>query len=140
MSRNNAGNDAGFALLALAGVVALIVWKFSTTFGLDFATGASVLTRLVIWAVTLAGAWWLGRESGMFGPGLVLPVALALLWVCGWPALDYWATQEYPSFYQPGDVSVWYDAWYTKAGGAVVALAGGYGLKALWTAFWDSRG
>jgi hypothetical protein len=132
MSRNNAGDGAGIVFLVCAGFVAFGAWQFSTALGVDFATGLSVFWRCLVLTLTAVVAWWAGRELQVFSLGTIWPILLAMLTVCVWPAVDYHATQAFPTFYQSEDTTVWWDAWYTKLGCIVAALAGGYAIRAWW--------
>jgi hypothetical protein len=131
MSRN--GNDDSWiavAIVLVIAVCALAVWQFSTTFGLDMRTGASVLVGLVLLAVATGICWKFGDDFPLpVDLATVWPILLGLLWVCWWPALDYWAAQQYPSFFQSDVVDVWWSAWYTKLGGLIALIGGGFGLK-----------
>lgn len=55
MSNRSDDSWVGVVILVSAGLCAYGVWQFSNTFGLDMATGFSVIGRLVVFAV-LAGA------------------------------------------------------------------------------------
>lgn len=117
-----------FATLA---VVALLVWKFSTAFGLDMATGGRVLSGMAILAILTAVLVKLDFELIGF-----LPVIVAALWMCWWPALNYWAAQaQFPlpiDFYPDAEdarPALWWAAWYTKLGGVLLILGIGYGVR-----------
>lgn len=119
------------AAAAIVGLIAYMVWTFANAFGLDFRTGASVLGRLTALAVVLAVCWRFGEDFELLHLGNAWPVLLALFWACWWPALDYWAASEHPTFFEPEDVGVWWSAWYSKFSGAILLIAGGYGIKKL---------
>ncbi|HMW86491.1 MULTISPECIES: hypothetical protein [Betaproteobacteria] len=131
MSNRSDDSWVGVVILVLAGLCAYGVWQFSNTFGLDMATGFSVIGRLVVFAV-LAGAALYSSNSyswDMFRLGNTWPLLLGVFWVCWWPALDFWAAKEIPSFMNPESASVWWDAWYTKWGGLVGIVGIGYLVK-----------
>lgn len=127
-SRNT--NWIPIAAIAVAALGAYVVWQFSTTFGLDMSTGASVFGRLIALAITAGICWKFGDDFPLLHLENTWPVFLGLLWVCWWPALNFWATKDYPSFYQPDDAIVWWSAWYTKLAGLLVFTGGGFGLRA----------
>jgi len=118
MSRNN--DDGIFVLLgilAIVGILAFVVWKFSSFFGFDMSTGGAVLIRLVCLAVLIGLCWKFGDDFEPIRLGNTWPILLAVLWFCWWPALDYWASQQRPAFFTQEEVNIWWAAWYTKAGG-----------------------
>jgi hypothetical protein len=85
--------------------------------------------RLVVLVVVAWMAWMSWKFGDDFDPvrlGNIWPVLLALLWWCLWPALDFLAVQERPSFFNPDDVSIWWATWYTKWGGVAAILGFGY--------------
>lgn len=132
MSNNN--DDGSFyALMAflIFGGIAFVIWKFGQTFGLDFATSASVLGRLVVVGIAVVAALYFGSDSYGIGEYIgfskIWPLLLGAFWWCGWPALDYKAAQLVPSFLP--DASVWWDEWYTKWGVLLGLVGGGYALK-----------
>lgn len=120
------------AVIGGIAVVILIVWKFSTAVGLDMNTGGWVLAYMICWGAAFVGALTLLNIPF----GSLLPLALATLWMCWWPALDYWASQQlfYPQpfggFPESGSTTVWWSAWYTKAGVLIAILGAGYGVRA----------
>ena len=131
MGRNDSSENIFImGLVAVAAVIGLIVWKFSTTFGLDMATGGKVLLYMLL----LTGITAALLKLDVVELDILLPFVIATLWCCWWPALDYWAAQQspfpldtYPDFEaaQP-----WWAAWYTKLGGVLLVLGIGYGIRA----------
>lgn len=129
---SNNSNDESWILLVIGAIVvaiAFVLWKFSTFFGLDISTGGAVFGSLVALVVVTGVVWKFGEDFGPIRLGTIWPILLALLWCCWWPALDFWASQQGPSFFNPDDVSIWWAAWYTKWGVFVVILGVGYALK-----------
>lgn len=127
MSNNN--NDDSWILLVIGAIVAAIafvVWQFSTFFGLDISTGGAVFGRLVALVVVAGAAWKFGEDFDPIRLGNIWPILLALLWCCWWPALDFWASQQRPSFFNSDEVSIWWAAWYTKWGVFAAILGVGY--------------
>ncbi|MEI7429270.1 MAG: hypothetical protein WCL27_02365 [Betaproteobacteria bacterium] len=110
-------NDAAVVAMICVGVIAFVVWQFSTMFGLDMATGFSVLVRLGGFVLLVMGCFWL-RDSYEVTFGQLWPILLAIFWVCWWPALDHWATKDIPSFasYEFGQTILWWNSMYTKLG------------------------
>ncbi|QGZ65142.1 hypothetical protein [Paraburkholderia acidisoli] len=133
-------NDRDFALLAVVVatfVVFGIVWKSSSTFGLDLVTGLKVLTGLAITAF-LARISRMQGGAGAFAFGKVWPVLLGLVWISTWPAFDYWAagvdyfSSNSVSFAEDGTGGgLWWDAWYTQMFGLAALVGGGYTLRKL---------
>lgn len=130
MGRDPRNNDwiliSAIAAVALA---AYVVWQFSTTFGLDMNTGGAVFLRLVALTIAAGVCWKFGDDFTFLHLRSTWPVFLGLFWISWWPALNYWATKDYPSFYQPNDAVTWWSTWYTKFGGLLVLTGGGFGLK-----------
>lgn len=129
MRRNDSWAPAAAA--GLVGLIAFTVWTFATTFGLDLRTGAAVFGRLTALAVAVCVCWKFGDDFDLLHLSVAWPVLLGLFWACWWPALDFWAASEYPAFLQREDLGTWWSAWYTKFGGLVILIAGGYGIKKL---------
>ena len=132
MSNNN--NDRSWVLLVIGAIVAAIafvVWQFSTFFGLDISTGGAVFGRLVALVVLTGVAWKFGEDFDPIQLENIWPILLALLWCCWWPALDFWASQQRPSFFNPEEISIWWAAWYTKWGVFAAILGAGYTGKKL---------
>jgi hypothetical protein len=123
-------NPLAVGVLAVAALCALGIWRFSQAFGLDMSTGFSVVVRLLAVAVAAGLALYASSSYSfdMFRLGNTWPILLAMLWVAWWPALDYWAAQEVPTFLRD-TTSVWWDAWYTKAGGIICIVGLGYLIK-----------
>ena len=126
---SNHNNDDSWIFLVIGAIVAAIafvVWQFSTFFGLDISTGGAVFGRLVALVVVTGAAWKFGEDFDQIRLGNIWPILLALLWCCWWPALDFWAIQQRPSFFNPEEVSIWWAAWYTKWGVFAAILGAGY--------------
>lgn len=116
MSKNNDDNLILIILLAVGGLIAYVVWQFATTFGLDMATAGTVLFRLLVLGVVTVLLWKFAEYSP-FELANTWPWLVGFLWVCWWPALDYWASQQALSFLADQVTLPWWDAWYSKAGG-----------------------
>ena len=119
--------DDGALLIVGGGVLggALVVWQFSQLFNLDFATSGAVLGRAVLTVMVWGLAFWLLRPP----VSEVWPLVLASLWLCCWPALDYWSDPApsndiFKGFKEPA----WYAMWYTKWG-VLGALGLIYGIR-----------
>jgi hypothetical protein len=129
---NNSRSDNSWIPLAIGSVVAIIayiIWQFSTFFGLDMSSGASVFGRLVVLLILIGVSWKFGDDFEPIRPGNIWPILLALLWLCCWPALDFWASKQVPSFFNSEEVSIWWDAWYTKWGVFAALIGLGYWIK-----------
>ena len=126
-------NDDGvlilLIILAPAAVVAYCVWKFSQFFGLDFATGGAVCVRLFLLAVATAACWKASESMDELRLGNIWPVLLALLWVCWWPALNYYAAKDSVILFEYEDGGVWWSAWYTKWGVGLGIAGLGYSVE-----------
>ena len=109
---------AGFIAV---GLLTIGLWNFSQLFGLDFNTGAEVIIGLI----PVAAVWALLRYATPIPFRDTWPLALAALWVCGWPALDYWA-----DYADAGAQQLWYATWYVQWGGLVAIVALGYATRA----------
>jgi hypothetical protein len=134
MSTQNRSDDSWILLVAILvfGGIAFAVWQFSTLFGLDMSTGASVMFRLMLVAALAAGSWKFGDDVDLIRLGNVWPVLLGLVWVAWWPALDYWAAHAgYRLSLSDEDVTVWWNAWYTEFGVLVAIIGGGFLTKKL---------
>ena len=138
MSTRRDDSWVGAAFLLLAGFLMLGVWQFSKLFGLDMATGFSVIFRLLVLA-TLCGIslyFWTTGTWDRFGINNTWPILVGLFWVCLWPALNYNAMNSVPSFMNPDSVSIWWGTWYGQWGGLVVIIGIGYLSKAIIKAIW----
>jgi hypothetical protein len=112
-------------------LAAFVAWKFSAHLGLDKATGGLVLARLAVLVVVTGLCWKLADDFPPLGLRAVWPLLLSLLWLCWWPALDFWALEDMPLFLIHEEMLPWWDAWYTKWG-VLVSVAGlGYLIKKL---------
>jgi len=134
MSNNNNDDSAIFlAICAVVGGIAVVVWKFSTFFGLDMSSGGAVFLRLLILVGLVVASWKFGDDFEPIGLGYVWPILLAGLWCSWWPALDYWAIQQQRQVFSGSDVAtIWWAAWYTKWFGFVGIIGFGYlGRRAL---------
>ncbi|KVQ69928.1 hypothetical protein [Burkholderia territorii] len=131
-NRNNDDGIIPLVIILVGGGIAYAVWQFSTLFGLDMSTGASVMGRLVGVAILAVLAWKFGGGSDLIGLGNIWPILLGLVWVSWWPALDYWATNSEPNFSLTDEnMTVWFNAWYTELGVLIAFVSGGYLIKKL---------
>jgi hypothetical protein len=140
-SAENFGNQKGAGvgkvdsedswILFVIGVAlaAFVAWRFSAYLGLDTATGGLVLARLAVLVVVTGLSWKVADEFPPLGPRAVWPLLLSLLWLCWWPALDYWAVKDLPSVVAPEEMLPWWDSWYTKWGVLVGVAVLGYLVK-----------
>ncbi|XDF33152.1 hypothetical protein RBH89_13150 [Paracidovorax avenae] len=110
-------------VLIVTGIAAAGIWKFSQFMGLDMWTGF----RLMVGIITITGILWLVCSQMDLSIGATLPLALAVLWINFWPALDVWAIPNVPSFMLDSAEPRWFGTWYAKIGGLVAILGIGYG-------------
>jgi len=121
--------DSWILFVVGVALLAFITWKFSAYLGLDMATGGLVLARLAVLVVVTGLCWKLADDYPPLGPRAVWPLLLALLWLCWWPALDFWAAKDLPPALFHEETPPWWAAWYTKWG-VLLGIAGlGYVLK-----------
>ncbi|QRR07706.1 hypothetical protein FPJ27_15755 [Burkholderia sp. MS455] len=121
-----------FIVLVIAG----LMWKFSAALGVDFLAAVSIFLRVSALAISVAVACWVFGRLNISCIKYIGPIALALFWVCWWPALDFWATQS-DVFRALGSTSsdfnssnsIWWDAWYVKGGVFFALLGTGYSVR-----------
>src|SRR3954468_8794296 len=123
--------DSWILFVIAVALAAFIAWKFATHLGLDMVTGGLVLARLAVLVVVTGLSWKLAEEYPPLGPRVVWPLLLSLLWLCWWPALDFWAVQDLPLSPAREDMLPWWGTWYTKWGVLVGIAALGYLIKKL---------
>lgn len=128
MSNNSRGDDR-WTILVIGGVVAIvayIIWRFSTFFGLDMNSGTAVFGRLVTLVVLVGASWKFGDDFELISLENTWPVLLALLWSCWWPALEFWASNPSLPFKSEEVPTIWWNAWYTEWAVFVAIIALGY--------------
>lgn len=127
MSNRGDGSWIGFVAIILAAVFFYVLWLFAKAFGLDIKTSFSVIGRHVVFIILVVAAYY-SSDFGLdiFRIGNAWPILLGILWTCWWPALDYWAIKDVPSFVDAEIISVWWDAWYTKWGVLASIVGLGY--------------
>ncbi len=126
MNRNHNSDAVLFIIIAIAAFIGFICWKFSQAMGLDIETGAKLFLGLIVVGGITTALLYFGLFNAFW------PVVLAVLWLFFWPALDYWSTEKVPYFaLNPHIEKAWWAAWYTKAGGLIILLGGGYLYKHL---------
>lgn len=127
MSNNKSGDWILPTAIIVVCVVTFIIWEFAKTFGLDFATGKEVLKWLVPTTIIWLALWLFSavpfKETW--------PLALASIWFCWWPALDYWSEHSLTRSFVQYEVMepVWYTMWYSKWGGPAVIVAFCYAIQ-----------
>lgn len=92
MSGNNDGSGVILLFMAGVGLAGLFI---SNTFGVPFLEGIKILPKLLVWLVVFG----LITYSGFLRS--VIPIALASLWACFIPILDYKAGWRPESSFQP---------------------------------------
>ncbi|MFS2033533.1 hypothetical protein ACEN8I_05850 [Polaromonas sp. CT11-55] len=120
--------DSWLLFVAVVALAVFVVWKFAAYLGLDMAVAGPVLARLAVLVVLTGLSWRLASDIPPLGPKAVWPFLLALLWLCWWPALDFWAAKELASSSYE-ETLPWWAAWYTKWGLLVGLVALGYLVK-----------
>lgn len=85
-----------------------------------------MLARLAVLVVLAGLSWKLQDDFPRLGPRAVWPLLLSLLWLCWWPALDFWAAKDLPPFRVREEALPWWAAWYTKWGVLLGIAALGY--------------
>ena len=122
--------DSWLLFVVMVALAAFVAWKFSTYLGLDMATGGQVLARLAVLVVLTGLSWKLRDDFPRLGPRAVWPLLLSLLWLCWWPALDFWAAKNLPASPLHEETQPWWAAWYTKWGVLLgIAALGHLGKK-----------
>ena len=131
MSDKRDDSLAFIIIFIFAGLCLYIGWLFSQTFGLDMETSGRVILRLLVLAVLFGASLYCGSSYSwdMFKLGNTWPILLGVFWMSWWPALDYWAAKEIQSLFGPNSSTIWWAAWYTKFGGLVGFVGGGYLIK-----------
>jgi hypothetical protein len=118
--------DGWLLFVAVVALAAFVAWKFSAYLGLDMAVGASVLARLAVLVVLTGLSWKMKDDFPRLAPRAIWPVLLSLLWLCWWPALDFWAIEDLPPSPLGEGMAPWWAAWYTKWGVLLGIAALGY--------------
>lgn len=130
MSRNNDNSFWGWVLVGVVAVIVYTIWQFSTYFGLDMHTGFTVFGSMAVIGVLVFLSLYCDYD--ILRLGNTWPLLLAALFMSWWPALDFWASKDIPSFLDPESVSIWWDTWYFKWGTLVSIAGAGYFLKKLY--------
>lgn len=128
-------SDDSWIGMVIGAVVALgfaMVWSFSQFFGLDMATGWAVLWRMGLLLGLVVVCWKYGDEVEFLRLSQSWPIWLALFSVCWWPALDFWAGHQRPSFLGEEQVVLWWNAWYTKLGAMLTIGGAPYLVRRAW--------
>jgi hypothetical protein len=113
------------AAIAATATIAFIVWKFSTALGLDMPSGANVLLRLVVLTALVVVSLKFGDEFEIIQFQRVWPLFLVGLWMCFWPALDFWAQHGSPF----ASEEPWWDHWILQWPAAILVSAGWIGYR-----------
>lgn len=118
--------DDGPLTLAIVFTVLFLgaVWMFSQFFGLDMPTSFAVVWRLLLLAGATCGCWYVGDDAPFLHPGKSWPLLVPLCIVCWWPALDVWASRQSPRLWAAEEVTLWWNAWYTKLAVVLAGLVG----------------
>lgn len=121
--------DSWILFVVGVALAAFVCWKFSASFGLDRRAGGAVFSRLAVLAVATRLCWTLADEFRLLQPRNTWPLFLSLLWLCLWPALDFWAGDCRQASLQHEEACLWWAAWYTQWGLLVGIAAVGYLAK-----------
>ena len=118
----------GILIFAVVGFIALGVWKFSQSIGVDFATGAEVLYKTIIYLIIFGGASYFLKDTiGIKNTSLALfPFSI----FCITPALDFKAMSGIPEFMSTTYVTIpW---WGTNLGQFGIFIFLGVISLAIW--------
>jgi hypothetical protein len=95
-------------VLTIIGIGAFLVWKFSVIFKVLAGMAVVIIAGYACWRIEKC---WRFEKFSDIWPILVLPS----FWLCWWPALDYWASKQFPAFLAPG-MNIWWNTFLFKAG------------------------
>ncbi|QBB69338.1 hypothetical protein ELE36_02525 [Pseudolysobacter antarcticus] len=128
MSNSRETNLAMMISIAVLAVGVAAVGEFKTALHLDWGTGTITLVSLIFWGVSSAAAWnWSSEDRGR-----VLPIIIALLWVCLCPAFNYWKEQcatRFPGYLDPERAGSWWLSVPMEIETGIAILVVGYGLR-----------
>lgn len=132
MSSKSDNDLMQITVIAVVAVIAFMVWKFSTFFGLPWEIGGHVILYSII-TIIFASGWCYFRSS--YDPLPIWPLVLFFLYCSWFPAIDYWGVETTSRVYFSSynglkdftDVA-WYARWYTKVLISLIILVGGYYL------------
>lgn len=115
--------------LALVGYI--LVQGISSSIGVDFTAGVTLIFSIVLSVGIIFCAMWNSLTGGLFGYRALLPLALSTLWSGLWPSMNFWGAK---SLYLPGmsanNLEVeWWASGYMQWGGSAVLIIFGYGIS-----------
>ncbi|CAN7585175.1 hypothetical protein [Polaromonas sp. LjRoot131] len=118
------GEDRWILFVIGVAFATFLACKFSRYFGLSRDVAGVVFSWMAVLAVVTRLCSTLKGDFPRLRPSKTWPFLLALLWMCWWPALDFWAGQSMaPS---PGQAQAlpWWGPWYARWGvlAGIVAL------------------
>jgi hypothetical protein len=125
-NNSNKGNIFGEIAALAFGLLAFVIWQFSSAINVNFETGVSVLLRVVVVLAVCFVLLKFGFSLGQVIPGMISGLAFAFF-----PALDYWSAQAIGGFssgFSLDDKPMWYACWYAKGIFVLVPSLGGYTL------------
>jgi hypothetical protein len=120
------GEDRWILFVIGVASAAFLACKFSVYFRLSRDVAGVVFSWMAVLAVLTRLCSTLKGDFPRLRPRKIWPILLALLWMCWWPALDFWAGQSMaPS---PGHAPVlpWWATGYAKWGGLAGILTLGH--------------
>lgn len=120
------GEDRWILFVVGIASAAFLACKFSGYFGLNRDVAGVVFSWLAVLAVLTRLCSALKGDLPRLRPGKTWPVLMGLLWMCWWPALDFWVGQNAAS--SPGHAQAvpWWATGYAKWGGLAGMVALGY--------------
>jgi len=121
---NNNSDLVMLIIVVVTGLILFICWKFSQALGIDLATGARLFFGLILTAGAAIALLKFNHLNAFW------PFLLGVLWIFCWPSLDYWAVES-TSLFASNHLSEtpWWAKWYTKVGGLIALVGGGYLYK-----------
>jgi hypothetical protein len=125
-------SEDGWILFVIGvALAAFIIWKFSPYLGLDMVTGGMVLARLAVLVVVTGLSWKVANDFPPLGPRVIWPLLLSALWLCWWPALDFWAANGLSRGPVREEDLPWWAGWPARWGILAGIAAWGYLMKKL---------
>ena len=120
------GEDRWILFVIGVASAAFLACKFSGFFGLSRDVAGVVFSWMAVLAVLARLCSTLKFDFPRLRPEKTWPILLALLWMCWWPALDFWAGQSMAPTPGQAQAVPWWASGYVKWGGLVGFAALGH--------------
>ncbi len=139
MSDNERENSVGPIIILVIFVAGLILVALADLFHVNVPT----IMKMIVGSTTLGLVVFFMHRNGV-ALRFIVAVALAGLWACMWPAINYWELQQAAHPFLWGESlelsapSIWWAAWYSKLGGLLALGALGYALGSRLDQRWTS--